>query len=1675
MPLKTNVQEKFKQKLDFLWGTRPLACLVVSVIMAWSLQMGMALSSAAANQPEAEHTKDFLHETNNVKHAIPKISHVWYGQKQMGFEPNIGQTHENVQFMARGGDYTVFLTPAEAVLVFPSNRPRSESKTRTTNELALTDGLKNILRLQVLDANPTPAISGLEEMPGTINHLIGHKKTQWQTNVPVYEKVQYREIYPGIDLLYYGNQQQLEYDFIVHPGAQPSDITMGIHGADHATLDAEGHLLLKLPSGTLRLQKPMLTQTVAGKIRDIGGSFVLRESNSADPTTPPIQVAFEVGTYDRTLPLIIDPLVNYASAFGGEGEDRGEAIAVDNAGHSYIVGSTDSFRFPVTANAFQDSAIGTDRDVFVTKFNTETSEILFSTYIGGEGNDRATGVAVDMDGIPYVIGETTSLTFPTQHALQGTLQGESDAFVLKLAPDGSHLVYSTYLGGRGPDHANGIVVDAQGQASVTGATTSPDFPTVNAIHATLGTGETTPQSDIFVSTLDAQGTTVLFSTFLGGAGADVGHNLTLDAQGKLYLTGATGKGAGFPVTAGAFQPTYGGGETDAFIATIDPNIPGPNALVYASYLGGSGEEVGLDLLLNAEQQVFITGWTTGREQTPVVTASRRTLTTRTPVIPWGRRSSPLVAVNPARGIHDLMRGLVQQKQPTPLPPSPTPSSQLIAPTLLPEFPVTSNAFDATFNGEKDAFVAQVKVVASGQTGLVYATYVGGSENDMGTAIGIDTLGRVCITGTTNSPDYPIENPFEKQGTLNGGTDLFLSKFKVEISSLLFSSFLGGSANEIATDMALDNKNFAFLTGHTFSKDFPLFPDQDRSLINKGADAIILKIQDPVNKQIFLRPLSVQPAQVGVDQTWRLSWGNLGPDTATNVKITLSFDPGRFPHAVTGLGGPIIKFKAINRLDNSLGSCRGPSQSIRGGTRLICNVSDLSPNEFGSAEIVFTPLAEGNYRLEAQSSSDEAETDFNSSGITLGNGTPPEDILTIGPAPPPAVSLEKTVATQPVRLGFPWTYEISVRNIGLIPIVNAQIFDDLERDIIPLETAKITKGSCRFQLEDEGGDDLFLVCEISNFDPGETITITYTVFHRDIRTERVVQNQACLFSPPGFANPPLECSPILRTNLNLPQAPNGMIDTPIGNQSIPVGGTISFMGSATDLDSTEPLSHLWTFGAGSNIPNSTASDPGNIKFSTPGMFTVTYLVTDADGLSDRTPPTVTITVNPIMRDLTVVKTPPNGGTVRGTGISCGNDCKHTANQGTVITLEAEASTGFTFAGWSGNPTANCPETGPCAVMLDTNRTVAASFVRDIVIVPTVVGQLQSSASTALTNAGLVIGSLTEQPDLAVETGVVIKQNPAAGTSVNSGSTVSLVVSSGSGAVVTNPDDGPDSNPNDGMCGSNDGNGGCTLRAAIQEANALKGSQTILLSPGNYILTVPGANEEAAATGDLDLIDDVIIASSTGNAADVIISASGLDRIFDLPQGSPNVILQGLTIQGGKIMDSTGGGIRNVNGNLTLENSVIRNNQSDRSGGGISHLNGSLIIQNTTVSNNTSQGRGGGLQVRRGTVAIFENSQFSENQANLGGGISTDKANVRVINSTVTGNTAPGGGGGIFKFLHPGDVLPGFEAPIVRLEGTTSLENNTPNDCEGYLLGDPSMVGNVGGTTTRCHLQPNFASE
>ncbi len=451
-----------------------------------------------------------------------------YNSLLLYFEANQGQTDPQVKFVSRGRGYTLFLTRhGEAVLVLRKSEPRRGAlRPAALSSVTIAPESQSVdppavVRMKLVSSNAKPRAEALGELPGKANYFIGNDPKKWRTNIPTYAKVRYRDVYPGVDLVYYGSQRQLEHDFIVAPAADPSSITMSFDGAKKLSLDAQGNLILATTDGEVRLQRPVVYQEIDGARREISASLVLKDTH---------QVGFRVAAYDSNKPLVIDPVLFYSTYLGGSGSDNGAAIAVDSAGNAYVTGQTGSTNFPTTSGTFQSSFAGGDAswaglalDAFVTKVNPTGSALIYSTYLGGSANDAAIGIAVDSAGSAYVTGLTDSTNFPTTSgAFQTSFGGgTTDAFVTKLNTTGSALVYSTYLGGSGifvccAEEGYSIAVDSTGAAYVTGVTNSTNFPTTSGAFQTSFGGTL----DAFVTKLNAAGSALVYSTYLGGSGLD---------------------------------------------------------------------------------------------------------------------------------------------------------------------------------------------------------------------------------------------------------------------------------------------------------------------------------------------------------------------------------------------------------------------------------------------------------------------------------------------------------------------------------------------------------------------------------------------------------------------------------------------------------------------------------------------------------------------------------------------------------------------------------------------------------------------------------------------------------------------------------------------------------------------------------------------------------------------------------------------------------------------------------------------------------------------------------------------------------------------------------------------------------------------------------------------------
>ena len=652
------------------------------------------------------------------------------------------------------------MTPTEAVLAL---RKPTASEVGAASEVSKvevgkvesnSDTEEAVLRMKLVGANPSSRVSGLEELPGKSNYFLGNDPKKWRTNVPHYAKIQYKDVYPGVDLVYYGNQRQLEYDLIVTPGANPEAIQLAFEGEDDLEIDAQGDLVLDSDGGQVRLHKPFVYQQVDGVRQEISGAYVLNGGR---------QVSFEVAAYDVGKPLIIDPVLSYSTYLGGSASgtnETGFGIAVDVSGNAYVTGQTASTDFP-TASPLQAAHGGGSDDLFVTKLNAAGSALLYSTYLGGSGRDEGLSIAVDAAGNAYVTGFTRSTNFPTASPFQAAHSGGvNDVFATKLNPDGSALVYSTYLGGTSSEEGTGIAVDVTGNAYVIGSTRSANFPTANPFQATIGS-----TFDNFVTKLNAAGSALVYSTYLGGTDFETDAAITVDSSGNAYVTGTT-MSTDFPTSFGAFDTTLGtdgsgnGGIADAFVAKF--NAAG-SALVYSTYLGGSSLDEGLDIAVDAAGNAYVTGST---RSTNFPTASPFQVVFNGPIDAFVTKlnvaGSALVYSTYLEGAGSRTRIAVDA------------SGNAYVTGITPGGLPTANPFQATHAGFGDAFVMKFNAAGSD---LICSSYLGGSNQDSGRGIAVDSLGNAYVTGTTDSTDFPTASPL--QAAHGGGQfDAFVAKITI---------------------------------------------------------------------------------------------------------------------------------------------------------------------------------------------------------------------------------------------------------------------------------------------------------------------------------------------------------------------------------------------------------------------------------------------------------------------------------------------------------------------------------------------------------------------------------------------------------------------------------------------------------------------------------------------------------------------------------------------------------------------------------------------------------------------------------------------------------------------------------------------------------------------------------
>jgi len=810
-----------------------------------------------------------------------------YAHLPLMFEPNQGQTDPRVSFIARGTGYGLFLTPQEAVLSLQ-------------NAVSAKAGRRgSVVRMKLAGASESAQVQGTGRLPGKSNYFIGNDPAKWQHDVPQFARVEYSQVYPGIDLVYYGKQGNLEYDFQVAPGADPKSIQLSFAGSRGLKIEA-GDLVLATADGDIRLEAPRMYQNEGVGRTPVEGRFVLLADDRA---------GFAIGDYDRSKMLIIDPVLNYSTYLGGTGTESRPSIAVDSALDMYVAGATSSTDFPVTDGSTLKS--GATTNIFVAKFDPTGATLAFATYVGGTGADSSVGLAVDAALNVYVAGTTTSTNFPTSSsAFQGTpnAPGLPHAFVTQLDLNGV-LKYSTYLSGTKTDTATGMTLDNKGFVYVIGITNSTDFP----LAPVAGTFQSTLQGTnaFFISKVAPSSTganSLNFSTYFGGGfpttGTVTGGAIAVDNNANvsnIYFTGGTtyintgqNSQTDFPIR-NAFQSCLGTLPTspptpcptdvtlsDAFVAKLNPGTTTGAQLLYCTYLGGTGTDSGLGIGLDAQGNAYVTGST---------------------------NSTAFPLQSGTQG--NTIKGPQQ-----------------------------------TLGGGTDAFVAKINNPATG-TGttnvqFTYFTYVGGSGDDVGNAITVDNVQGAEIVGTTKSTNLPVTNAF--QNSLLGGQDAFVARFDTVLTTASSISYLGGSGLETGTGIAIDTDSNVYLTGETTSPtDFPTSAHPFQGALNgTQADVFVTKLGPSLSFDMQAVSPALNSVNAGNQIAFNYQIKNTG-DTTSNVAFTDNLSGGSGSAPVTFVSASV-----------SGGSC----STTPTDNKVLCNLGTIKGGDTSTVTINLTPTGGG---------------------------------------------------------------------------------------------------------------------------------------------------------------------------------------------------------------------------------------------------------------------------------------------------------------------------------------------------------------------------------------------------------------------------------------------------------------------------------------------------------------------------------------------------------------------------------------------------------------------------------------------------------------------------------------------------------------------------------------------
>jgi len=862
-----------------------------------------------------------------------------YAQLPLLFEANRGQASVDADFISRGPGYNLYLNARKITLALRHGRGFNG------NENTAGD----VIAIEIFDGDSNCRLHGVEELKTQTNYLIGNQSGRWQTGVQTYGKVEYENVYPGIDLIFYGSGGNIEYDFVVHAGADYRKIKLSIEGQSAESIENDGTLVLPAGLGTLRFRTPIIYQESAQGKTNVKGRFVLSASQGHAAART---LSFEVSPYDHTRPLTIDPVLDYSTYLGGSDNDGASKIAVDSSGSAYIVGTTASLNFPTTPGAVDPThttCIPFCYDVFVAKINPAGTGLVYATYVGGNGEDFGSAIAVDSAGNAYIAGATTSTDFPTSGtALQKSCGGtcfRHDAFAFKLNSTGSALLYSTYIGGSDEDWGTGIAV-RQGNAYVSGFSASPDFPTTAGAFQKSMQG----QGSSFVLQLNTNGTALNFSTFLGEVDLDdAGGEIALDSSGNSYVAGNT-LSPNFPRTIGAFHTSF----LNMFfnnLYVLKLNSTG-SSLIYSALIGGASPGgITVDAVGNA-----------------YVAASAGPFY---PVTPGAVDQSCqgnfggalLLKVNPS-GSNLLTSAHICPDRLWPAGVALDASQNIIFSgyTDAANLPTTVGSFQPSMRNTccfSDAILGKMKADGSA---LVYMTYFGGNRGDSG-IITKDSSGNIYMTGYTSSTNLQLKTPFQ---TANAGSmDAFIAKFTIPLNKISLSpatltfSKQGLNYSSKPLQVAVANLSTSTIPISAFvaSGDFSASSNCGAQIL-AGAHCAISVVFKPTLTGSRSGTLTLTDG-IGVQNVRLSGIGIAGPSvtfsSANEIETAPNTASAPFPITITNIGNTTLKITQIGLTNGpsfgfySVGNC---FQGIAPQSSCIVNLT-FNGSSFGRDFSIFS--------------------------------------------------------------------------------------------------------------------------------------------------------------------------------------------------------------------------------------------------------------------------------------------------------------------------------------------------------------------------------------------------------------------------------------------------------------------------------------------------------------------------------------------------------------------------------------------------------------------------------------------------------------------------------------------------------------------------------------------------